>query len=191
MDTPQMEHPHGIDVTAEGKVYTWPVVIGVISIVLSSLGLVCGGCGAGVLAMLPSMMKSQGPLPPTMSLNGPMAVHMGLGVLNAIVLLVGGILLIRRNPTGRLLHLVYAVTGLPLVAFGIWVQMNQMAAMDQWVLENADSPFAQGHSAAGGMIGMVVGAVLGGGWPVFLLIWFGVVKNKADSMGVRPAPPPV
>ncbi|NUQ68776.1 MAG: hypothetical protein HUU18_10925 [Phycisphaerales bacterium] len=191
MDTPPIENAQGIDGSLEGKVYTWPVVIGVISIVLSSLGLVCGGCGAGMLAVLPSILKDQGELPPTMSLSGPMLVHMGLGLLNAIVLLVGGILLIRRNPTARMLHLVYAITGLPLVAFGVWVQFNQMAAMDQWVAENPNSPFAQGHSSAGGMIGMAVGVVLGGGWPVFLLIWFGVIKNKADSMGVRPAPPPV
>lgn len=191
MDMPPIQSPYGVDDSIEGKVYTWPVVIGVISIVWASLGLVCTGCGAGVLAALPSMMQSQGPLPPSMMMSGMMALNMGLGLVLAILLLIAGILTLRRNPVGGKLHLVYAVLALPLVAFGIWIQFQQLAAMEQWVAENPSSPFAQGHSSAGNMIGMGFGVVLGGGWPIFLLIWFGVVKNKAGSMGVRPAPPPV
>lgn len=173
------------------RVYKWPVVIGIISIVWSSLGITCAGCGAGMLAMLPAMFKDQGPLPPTMQMSGLLAINMGLGVMMGILLLTAGILTLRRNATGGMLHMVYGVLGLPLVAFGTWVQFQQMAAMDQWVAENAGSPFARGHSSAGGMIGVVVGLVLGLAWPIFVLIWFGVVKRGAGSMGVRPAPPPV
>lgn len=169
----------------------WPVVVGIISICLSSLFLVCTVVGVGMLAIMPRMMKDQGPLPPTMTVSTPMLVQAVLGVVDLVILLVAGIMTVRRNPSGRTTHLVYAVLALPLVALGTWVQWQNGAAMEQWVRENPGSPFAKGYSPTGQTIGLLFGVLMGAAWPVFCLIWFGAVKRTAESFGPRPAPPPI
>src|SRR5262249_50564956 len=101
----------------------WPKVVGTISIVWSSIGLLCGVCGVGMMALMPRLTaqaeQQLGPLPDIMK---PPPVQMVIGVLGfipPIILLVGGILLVLRRPTARPVHLVYALIGLVLGFIGI------------------------------------------------------------------------
>lgn len=170
----------------------WPLVIGWISIAWAGLGSVCGVCGIGLLAVAPSFMpKDQGPLPPSMQLSGGM-IAMGItGVLMAVLLLTCGIMCIRRNPACRPIFLVYAVLGLLSLVFSLYIQFQQAESMARWAAENPDSPFAAGYKnpaqvRASQIGGMIFGVVLGGAWPVFLLVWFGLIKTRAEQFG-KPA----
>lgn len=163
----------------------WPKVIGVISTVLGAFGGVCGGCGVAMLLATPWLMSgntSAGPLPPTMQPGLGTLVMYGFSLLLSFLLLTCGILTLRRSELGRVLHLVYAILNYPSVAVGLWMAWQQHVAMEQWIRENPTSPYAQGGNF-GFMISVVIGIVLGFGYPTFLVIWFGFVKRAPGSMG--------
>src|SRR3954468_11066775 len=89
----------------------WPKVIGIISIVVASLGLACGVCGLANIALLPvmeNMTKDKlGPMPAIMK---PTGLQMALGVVQMgwpALLLGAGIATVRRRYSGRTMHLVY------------------------------------------------------------------------------------
>ena len=124
-----------------------------------------------------------GELPPNMRPTPEQLVGLAFGFGLSILLLVSGILTLRRRPVGRLLHLLYAGLSVPLVAVNSYMQWKQMALMEQWLRENPNSPFAAGQSSTGNMIGLVFGIFFGLAYPLFLLVWFGLVKRSAASMG--------
>ncbi len=165
----------------------WPKVIGIISIVWGGLGLLCGGCGLLSPALTGMAMQGSGQeLPPAMLPQGPQMVVIALSMLVAVVLIVAGATTVGRKPLGRTLHLVYALLSIPLTAISLWLSMKQQADLAQWASENPDNMFAQQMSnpgqKIGQMMGLVFGAAMGFGYPVFCLIWFGLVK-KASDMG--------
>ncbi len=172
----------------------WPKVIGIISIVFSSLALVCGGCGVAVTPFMGQLMGgiSQGhELPPMYQPHiGNMAVA-GLGLLNALLLLIAGVMLLKRKPIGRPLHLVNAVLSIPRMVPGLYLQWRLQQETAIWA-QQADpaNPFAQQFNSPGASmgntIGLIFGAVIGLSYPLFLLVWFGLVKRKATDMGTLP-----
>lgn len=174
------------DVAEVQAVPGWPKVVGIISICWGALGLVCGGCGALSLFLMPQLLAGQGDvgeLPPTMkpgpALMGLMVVSFGVSVL----LIVAGWLCVLRRTVARPLHLVYAVTGLVSSVAMTVVQWRGMVEMERWVRENPESMFAKGYSPAGQLGGLLFGVVMGVAWPLFCLVWFGVVKRTRESFG--------
>jgi hypothetical protein len=167
----------------------WPLVIGWVSIAWAALGTLCGICGAGSLAIAPSLMPTdQGPLPPAMQLSPGVMALTAMGTVMGIFLLTCGIMCLRRNAASRGLFLVYSVVALLFVGVSIYIQLQQGATMAKWVAENPDSPFAAGYKNPGAVqaqqiVGIVVGVLLGSAFPVFLLIWFGLVKTKPEQFG--------
>lgn len=167
----------------------WPKVVGITSIVWASLWLTCSGVGVLAMIVFMPMMQSaaqqQSPgasLPPTMQMDPMKWASMAFSLILLVVLLIAGIMLVNRRPAARALHLLYGVLGLVGAAWGMFMQWQAHTQMAQWRQANPTSPFAQQSSAVGEIIGLIIGLVAGLGWPVFCLIWFGLVKRTHESM---------
>jgi hypothetical protein len=166
----------------------WPKVVGIISIVWGVLGIVCNGLGIAGALLTPRMMKMaesgggmEGGFPPQMT--QPNVLIAGLSVVSifaGVALLMAGIFTVNRRPQGRTLHLGVAAVSLILLVLGIGYQWHNMTQIGEWVQANPDATFSQNYSPMGSLIGMVVGVVLGGAWPTFLLIWFGALKKRPE-----------
>src|SRR5688572_15792538 len=115
----------------------WPGVVGVISIVWASLGILCGACGV-LSPVLMQMFLAQaeqqlGPMPAAMK-PGPMQVGLaGVSLAWAFVLLTAGILLMIRKPVARPLHLVYGAVAILLTIAGTAAGVMAQMALNEWV----------------------------------------------------------
>jgi hypothetical protein len=171
----------------------WPKVIGILSIIFGFLGIVFGVGSVALMPLWTGMMEGAldgAPPPPSMQLTPLLLGLTAAGGLLNLLLIVAGFMTIARKPAGRTAHLVYAV----LCAFSaiavLFYQQQTQAAVLQWAKEYPDNPVAQsmtsGAQAAGQLIGLIIGMAIGLAWPVFCIIWFGMVKRHADSMGAPP-----
>lgn len=170
----------------------WPKVIGIISIVLASMSAVCGGCGLvqnvinaarGSIEMQLPSGTAQLPAP---SIAG--VVLSGVGWLWAFLLLVAGIMTLKRKANGRMLHIVYSGVAIVLTVLSMIVAVGDMRAMTQAM--EADPQIKQ---MAGMIQGIMYGAVcfgvaLGLGYPVFCLVWFGMMGKRPEA-GAAPEEP--
>ena len=152
----------------------WPIAIGIISIVLGSLILICVPINMATGAHNPQAAKLQEQFPEwfqTYSIISSL-ISMGLGVL----LLVGGILLIRRRAVARPLHLAYAVGTVLMGVVGLVVSFSVILPS----LDPADLPPGM---SVGIMKIIVVGTTFLNVAPVFLLIWFlrGSIRDQVQS----------
>jgi len=164
----------------------WPKVIGIISIVWGSLGLICNTCSLGGTAVMGAVAQI---MPPEQQAEiqrhmqaqsgiGNMVVA-GLGLAVSLLLIVAGVVTLQRRSLGRTLHLAYGTLGLLLTVAGIGlavVAANQMAAA-------ATDPAQAAQARVGGLIGGIFGGCLGAAYPLFCLVWFGIVKRTGASMG--------
>ncbi|MBX3359941.1 MAG: hypothetical protein KF705_00670 [Phycisphaeraceae bacterium] len=190
--TPAPQSPDFIDLPADPPV--WPKVFGIISIVFGTLGLVCGGCGLAVMPFMGQLMGNVAEgqdLPPAYQPNLATMAYAGVGLLHAILLLIAGAVTVARKPVGRPLHLVYAALGIPLAIGGLFIQWKLQQENIAWAAQaDPNNPFAQQfnspQSRMGNMLGMAFGAAMGLGYPLFLLVWFGLVKRKGSDMGQLP-----
>lgn len=174
-----------------GRVPVWPKVIGIISISWGTLGLCCAGLGAFGFWMM-GVAASQAASDPKAAMpdvyaNVPVAMwaQIGIGVLMALFLLVSGILLVMRSYPARMMHLVYGVLGVLTAAWGVFLQLQMQEQVDAWCAANPDTMFAQNNASAGAItkyLGVGIGLVFGMGYPIFCLIWFGLVKKTRESM---------
>ncbi len=169
----------------------WPKAIGIVSIIWSGIGLTCLGCGvAGMAAGQAFMTDEMRAQSPPMNFGLLDYGSMGASGLNAVVLLIAGILTLRRSISGRWLHLIYALVSLPMFGLGVWLTMGHQHDQTLWYSQNPDSPGAK--MMAGGSGGVIksitlgVQIIFGLGYPVFLLIWFGLVKRSGASMTGMP-----
>ncbi len=175
----------------------WPKVVGIFSIVWASIGLACGLCGllqmvagAAFQPQLPGGGGAGGaggggfqPPPPSAMLM----ISSVLGMFPPIVLLIAGIFTVQRKAAGRMLHLVYAGLSVIVTIIGTLVAVQAIDTMIQTMEQQAAS---QGDPNAAAQIknmipmmksfstiGIVLGGVLGVAYPIFVAIWFGVVKR--------------
>lgn len=169
---------------------SWPKVIGIISMIWGGFGLTCASCGIAGAAfstsMLPPEMKN-GPLPPGMGVTPQMAIQTGLGILMSIVLFSAGLMTLRRQMLGRTLHLVWSIASLIMIPVSFVMMMYQQAAMQQWIKDNPDSPFAKGPGA-GSNVGLLIGSafiVIFAIYPIFIFIWFLFIKKTKESFGAE------
>ena len=181
LDTP----PIGpVDSAAFEELPSWPKVVGIVSICWSSLGIFCTGCGVAGLLMLPQFMSKAeeqlGPMPDVMKPNFVQMIFAGIGIIPVAILMVAGILTVRRSKAGAIAHLLYGgvglITGLIGTAYGIMHQLE----LQTWGQQNASSKWAQQAGSPAGWIGLVVAALIGIAYPLFCLVWFGLIKRNAD-----------
>lgn len=184
-----------IDGPAGGEVKSWPVVVGVISIVLAVLGILGATCGGAnillydkLISMAPPEMGSPPDImrPPMWQL-GFILAGMGLDVL----LIVAGVMCIRRNAGSRGLFLFYGAVALLLTAVSGYFALRQQLDLRAWGAANPTDKWAAQASSPFGMIITAFFVTLGLVWTGFILLWFGLVKRTAADFGPRRAPPPV
>jgi len=170
----------------------WPSVVGVIGIVWGALGLVCGGLGSAWMMIGPRFMQSgagqmQGGMPPVMTTFQPGQFALTIvGTVWSLYLIVCGAVCASRKPIARPMTLLWAVVAIALTAVSMKMQLDLQAEIAQWVKDNPTADFSktqQGPGAAiGRMAGLAFGLIFGLAWPVFCLVWFGVVKTKPEQM---------
>ena len=167
----------------------WPKVIGIISIVWGSLGLVCGGVGTAWAVVAPSFMEQAldgDPMPDGMKMHAADYGIMGLSLGLALLLLFAGIAAVSYRPVTRMMHLTYGLASFPVV---IWSYLNnnaKQASLQEWAQQYPDNPVSQSMqgqgAAAGQLVGLVLLILLGFGVPLFYLIWFGLLKTKPEQI---------
>lgn len=193
LDAPPRDYQPGLLPDEPPK---WPGIVGVISIVWASLGLLCGICGlASPLIMQAAFAQAassqMGPMPDVMKPGLPQMAHGVVSLLWTVLLLVAGIMLTLRKPAARPLHLLYAVGSIILTIVGTVVGVMAQRAIHEWAANNPDNEWAKQiaqQPAAAAYIGIGFAVVLGLAWPVFCLIWFGAVKRTPrDITGAAPA----
>ena len=166
----------------------WPRVLGIIAIVLGSLGAL-GGClrlaFPFVLGMLEDL-ASQGGGP---DMFGTMREWQGwniaasmLGMVIAVLLIVEGLGLLRRRTWSIRFGYCWAVLKMMFVLFdsilGYFIQQEMFQAM-----ANQGTPipmFGPGFFKATGALGVVLGIAWGWALPVFMIVWFCRAKIRAD-----------
>jgi amino acid transporter len=169
---------------------SWPKVVGIVSILWGALGLVCNGCGVAspLLMGMVQMPPEMGPMPDVMKPGLGQLVLAGIGLAMSVVLIIAGVATLQRQNAGRTLHLLWSVVNLVLVVVAIVMTLIVMGEQAAWVKDNPDSPWAKQYSPFATYIGIAFTVVLGGAWPVFCLIWFGLVKKTQESMLREPMP---
>ena len=192
-DTPEPAAPP----TYAGEVGTlappegWPTVIGVLSIIFGALASLQGFCGLlSMLLMtvfinvLPQEMQDQFQTQAQSSFPYPAfhAVQVLAEFALAVVLLVGGIMLVRRNPKAGGLLTVYAALDLMSntygAAIGFFVVRSSMAAMQSDPQMQQMPAGVTGIMQSVGPVFVVIGWLISAIWPVFLIIWFRRAKVR-------------
>jgi len=161
----------------------WPTVIGIISISLGSLELACNVFGLIGQLVVQAVIQPMAKTPPAFQTAGwyqtVSFVSMGVQALVLLALLIAGILLLKRRPVARTLHLAYAVARIVLVLAGatMYIVMMRQATFAPATMPTT-GPGAQ-FAQTGAKMGMMMGGIFGGLgiaisliYPVFLLVWF-------------------
>lgn len=162
-------------------------IVGIVSIAFGAVMLSCSLFGAAMMPFHTAQMKQF----PGAKAN-PMPAHLFPGpvdyllfaitILLYIALGVAGTLLLRADAKARMLHIVFAVGMLLLVATSQIRSIGKMQEMQEWLNKVAPASAAMAQSFTG--VSMACGIVLNAGYPVFLLIWFGALgKGKFASGG--------
>lgn len=159
---------------------SWPVVLGILAIILGTVG-VLGLIWQAVAAMIPSISAAAASQPSPV----PKALVPIMGLFNAVLsvmLLAGGISLIRRRRFGARLLKVWAGVD---VVFTVAASVVSAAGMSGMLAQMQQQNPAAASVPPGMMAGFVIGGacvglVMGLGPPVFTLIWFGRRKIKDE-----------
>ncbi len=152
----------------------WPIVIGIISIVLASLGLLCFPLSIVSNKLNPEAVEWEKSLPDWYSTYTIVVSLFGVGM--TIGLLIGGILLIRRRAIARPLHMLYG-------AFGAFMCILGFVMLFTVVLPSLSAANFPPEREIIVKIVSVVGTIVGAVYPVFLLIWFsrGRIRDQVRS----------
>ncbi len=180
---PATEQP---DVSAMSEPPKWPMVVGIISIVWGSLGVICNGCGAlspvlgnAMVNMVPPEQQEQMRQQMAASSSAPMIAVAVLSVLLSILLIVAGVMTLRRQAIGRPMHLGWAAIGTLTALAGVFFGWANAQAMQQQMPPGADATQAAAQQA--GMVGgLVFGLCLSLIYPIFCLVWFGAMGKKPE-----------
>ncbi|MEZ6244144.1 MAG: hypothetical protein R3B57_14005 [Phycisphaerales bacterium] len=169
----------------------WPKVVGIISIVWGALGLLCGVGGLAMMPLSSSFMEPMlegDPPPPTVSF-GPVDYGLAaLGPVLAILLIAAGIMTINRKRAGWAGHLLYACISIPLLLFATYNNFQKQAGLEQWAQDYPANKYAemisksQGMQQTAGAVTAIVMLVIFLAYPLFCLIWFGLMKTKHEQM---------
>jgi len=160
----------------------WPIAIGVISIVLGSLGLICTPIVMAISAHGPRVDQVHELFPDWYDSYTKAAAVVGL--VGSALLLVAGVYLLKRRPTAKTLHVTYAL----IQVFAAVVNAILIATAFLPSIRRSGAPE---HVKASIIAGWVVGLAVGLVYPVFLLIWFYRfrIAQQINQWSELPAPP--
>ena len=162
----------------------WPGTVGVISIVWASLGMLCGVCGPAALLLMPMLMKKaedqNGPYPPELLPSKLQVALSFTGLPIAILLLWAGIATLRRQRSGRPLHLVYAIISLGLAIAATAAGVVHMQEQHEFMAHNASNAWVKNMPKGADIGGLIFGIVVGTAYPLFALVWFTLPKHSPE-----------
>ena len=151
---------------------SWPITIGVLSIIFSSMPLLCTPFG---LLMQATGIGQNEVLTAFPDWYRTYSILAGLvGIALGVVELLAGITSLKRRAVTRTLHLTYGALAVCLGIVGTAVAVGMMDT----VTELSGLPPQLQLTLRVSMIGGMVGSVFGLAYPVFLLIWFSRVKIR-------------
>jgi len=164
---------------------SWPGVVGTISIVLGSLGLLCYGCNSIMTFASPFVQNF---MPPEMqqaqAQGAVLALNIGsycIGFLLALLLLFSGVGIVQRRRWGRTASIVWAFLRAALAA--IVLALTVILAQDiadqtnqQMQARGQASPFTVTSDLV--ILIAVISVLLQLIRPVFILIWFNLARIK-------------
>ncbi len=161
-----------------------------------AIGAVSGCCSLGdaaVAALAPRLMQmisaAQIDMPPVYTAP-PLAFKLSLvaKVAAALLLVVAAAMCLARKPASRSLHLVWALLSIAVFIWATAMTFQMQAQVEQWMRDNPDADFTQlaqqGMAMQGQMsqlISVAINALLSLAWPVFILIWFGLIKRRPED----------
>lgn len=172
----------------------WPKVIGIIAIVWGSIGLGCGLCGASQVAITLVAQPRSGATFQSAPSSPAAFISVLLGVLISILLLIAGVMLVRRQPIARSMFLIYGVLSILSNIMGLVISLTiaipDMLAQMKSQSETITDPQMQLQTKqmlqmleAFMPISIIVSTAIGMLWPLFCLVWFGLVKRRSGDMG--------
>lgn len=176
----------------------WPTVIGILSICFGGLGLLCGSIGmiANLVGPFKDMTKMASPsgldFTPPSGLHAATVATSLLGLTIAILLLIGGILVLRRRRAGVALHVAYIVLQFLNVVASMAVQYMMVSWMQSKFGELAQAPHMPMEAFKVQMVvAMATTALFGLPYPIFLAVWFlrPVIRQQVASWGAPPQAP--
>jgi cytochrome bd-type quinol oxidase subunit 1 len=179
--------PVDLDVDLLAEPPGWPKIVGIVSIVFGALGLTCGGCGLlgqGMQSFIPEM-EGVAQQPQVMA---PILTYslMVIALLVSILLLIAGIMTLLRNPVGRPLHLLYAVLKILVVIVGlvvfIMIWPDYKEELGRYFEESGQNAQTRDMMLSGTFYGVLFQNLIFLAYPVFCLIWFGLIKRKPEDM---------
>jgi hypothetical protein len=165
----------------------WPMVVGVISIVLGSLGVLGGLCGTiGQLFMGTLMSMAEDPeaqkMAGAMAAATPYQATSGVMMLiAAALLLASGIGLVRRRRWGVKLSVVWAVVRIVFAVAQAVLAYLAHEAMMRELAKDPSIPLPPGMMWMGGLMGAAIGLVWGVAYPAFVLIWLNRRAVKEET----------
>ncbi|MGB2819381.1 MAG: hypothetical protein WBF17_00265 [Phycisphaerae bacterium] len=158
--SPQPPYPQAQAYYPPPKRSVWPTVIGIISIILAALGLICTPLMTIMNTFNPASQQVYEYLPDWYR-TWEVVSAFG-GIIWGVLLLIAGIGLLKRRPVARTLHLVYAVSSMVVAVINGFVLVSVLS-------DTGGMPAPVRVGMIGGAVGGTCGALI---YPVFLLIWF-------------------
>ncbi|MDF1850141.1 MAG: hypothetical protein P1U85_04850 [Verrucomicrobiales bacterium] len=184
---------------AQSKGGVWKKVIGIISIIFGSLALLQSATAPFMIpftrkTMEPSVTDDAG----MEKLDAYMEKMTSLSMMSAVILgtlalllLIGGILLLKQKKIAPTLLMVWAA--LKMVAGGFLNYKNYLLMQDQFAILSptagveglgaAEAEAISNITSISAMIGLIVGTLWLMAFPIFLLIWFNRRKIKEEIQG--------
>lgn len=184
---------------------SWPMVLGVIAIVIGSLGILGHGC-AGIVGQLmqpffvniarKSAQGNQSIFDAQMQITAKylpfqianIVVMTGLSVL----LVIGGIGLAKRRAWSRGAFMTWAIIRIAYVVPASYIAYCMTTEMMQKMASAAASGAASGPAMPGGfgvffqamgVVGVIAGGIMVCLMPLFALVWFNIPKFKHEMAG--------
>jgi hypothetical protein len=156
----------------------WPLVVGIISLVFAGLALICTPAGLVSQQVMPQAQKMMQNLPAWMHIYQIAATVIGMG--EGVLLLIAGVMLLRRSAPTRVLHMIFAVIRIVITIVGTPIALMIMSGIQA-------PPQAERMMYISGGIGVLIGLPLALAYPVFLLIWFmrRKIRDEVESWRAR------
>ncbi len=177
----------------------WPLVIAIVAFLFGGVGVLSGGFGF-LTTLATGFLDVNFPFAPDFSEYRWQMLAANFGwVATGLLLLWGGMLLIKRAPRARMVLIVFAVlkllTVIPYAFVNYEIQQGAMAQQQQ-IMANMNQNAAQGTAQQAIAVsvtqttmavfatgGVVVTAIWGAVLPIFLLVWFGLGRIRREVSG--------
>ena len=170
--TPPFTTPQGSPSPPGTNKPNWPIVIGVISVSLGGLGMIVNLISALLGGMRGNTQGAGISFPDWFGTYTRVEGVAGTGI--ALLLLLGGIALLRRRRPARPLHMVYAVANIISSLIEVYIVVS---AMGYFIEPGGQMATVMKTSM---YIGAFVGGAAGCAYPIFLLIWLSRGRIRAE-----------